>query len=169
MRRLSKQPAELDLYRAPVHRDTVDLLKQQADLLVGVDKTLLMMYIQAGCSFHQLGRLTGMNRSSVGRRIRRIIRRLSDPTYALCLENRSRFSDPEMAVLRDHLVRGWSLARICRDHKLCYYRARVIVEKARAIARCPEGSLEECVLRRARGGEHARSHGTETAKRREDR
>ena len=76
-----------------------------------------------------------MNRSSVGRRIRRIIRRLSDPTYLLCLESRSGFSDLEMAVIRDHFIRGLSLRRIARDHKLCYYRARVIVEKARAFAR----------------------------------
>lgn len=141
MRRLSKQPAELDLYRAPVHRDTVDLLKRQADLLTGVDRTLLTLYIEAGCSFHQLARLTGMNRSSVGRRIRGIIRRLSDPTYTLCLESRSRFSDLEMAIIRDRLIRGLSLARICRDHKLCYYRARVIVEKARKIAQEVKASL----------------------------
>ncbi len=135
MRRLSKQPAESDLHRAPVHRGTVDLLKQQADLLTGVDRTLLTTYMQAGCSFHQLGRLTGMNRSSVGRRIRRILRRLSDRTYILCQESRSGFSDLEMAVIRDHFIRGVSLRRIAKDHQLCYYRARVIVERARAVAR----------------------------------
>jgi transposase-like protein len=145
MRRLIKQPAELDLYRAPVHRDTVDLLTRQADLLTGVDRTLLMTYIQAGCSFHQLGRLTGTNRSSVGRRIRRIIRRLSDPTYTLCLECRSRFSDLEMAVIRDHLIRGHPLTQVCRDHKLCYYRARVTIEKARRVAQ----EIKESAAQRA--------------------
>lgn len=139
MRRLSKQPAELDLGRAPGHRDTVDLLKQQADLLTGVDRTLLMMYIQAGCSFHQLARLTGRNRSSVGRRIRRIIQRLSDRTFILCQERRDDFSDLEMAVIRDHFIRGLSLQRICGNHNLCYYRVRVIVEKARKIACREEG------------------------------
>jgi len=154
MRRLSKQPTELDLYRAPVHRDTVDLLTRQADLLTGVDRTLLTTYIQAGCSFHQLGRLTGMNRSSVGRRIRKIIRRLSDPTYTLCLENRSGFSDLEMAVIRDHLIRGLSLTRICRDHKLCYYRARVIVEKARKTAwEAKASSAQHAASRRPPEGE----------------
>ncbi len=143
MRRLSKQSVELDLYRAPVYRDSADLLKRQADLLTGVDRTLLMMYIQAGCSFHQLGRLTGMNRSSVGRRIRKIIRRLSDHTYLVCLENRSKFSDLEMAVLRDHLVRGQSLAKIAREHAVCYYRARMIVQKAREIVRWPDGAPTE--------------------------
>lgn len=143
MRRISKQPVELDLYRAPVYRDGADLLKRQAELLTGVDRTLLTMYIQAGCSFHQLGRLTGMNRSSVARRIRKIIRRLSDHTYLVCLENRSRFTDLELAVLRDHLVRGQSLAQIAREHAVCYYRARMILRKARAVARSPDGSEED--------------------------
>lgn len=134
MRRLSKQPAELDLIRAPQHRDGAEILKQQADLLTGVDRTLLVMYIQAGCSFYQLGRVTGMNRSSVGRRIRRIIRRLSDRTYLSCMESRDRFSDREMDVLRDHFIRGLSLARISRDSGLRYYRVRAIVEKARDVS-----------------------------------
>ena len=138
MRRLSTQLAELDLYEARILRDEADRLRPLADLLVGDDKTLLMTYIQAGCSFHQLARLTGMNRSSVGRRIRRMIRRLSDPTYSLCLDDRWGFSDLERAVIRDHFVRGLSLKRICQDHQMCYYRARVIVEKARQVARSQE-------------------------------
>jgi len=135
MRRLSKQPAELDLYQARILRDTADQLKPLVDLLIGDDKTLLLMYIQAGCSFQQLARLAGVNRSSVGRRIRRIVQRLSDPTYTLCLDSRWRFTDLEKAVIRDHFVRGLSLKRICRDHDLCYYRARAIVERARHVAR----------------------------------
>jgi hypothetical protein len=138
MRRLSTQLAELDLYEIRALRDTADQLRPLADLLVGDDRTLLMMYIQAGCSFHQLARLSGMNRSSVGRRIRRMIRRLSDPTYTLCLDDRWGFSDLERAVIRDHFIRGLSLKRICREHNLCYYRARVIVEKARQVARSQE-------------------------------
>jgi predicted DNA-binding protein YlxM (UPF0122 family) len=134
MRRLSKQPAEWDLHRAPVQRDGVDLLKRQADLLTGVDRTLLTLYIQAGCSFCQLGRLTGMNRSSISRRVRRILRRLSDRTYLACLEGHDRFSDREMDILRDHLIRGLSLAKIARESGLCYYRVRAIVEKARDIS-----------------------------------
>jgi predicted DNA-binding protein YlxM (UPF0122 family) len=115
-------------------------LKRQADLLTGLDRTLLMMYIQAGCSFQQLARLTGRNRSSVGRRIRKIIRRLSDRTYLRCQEKSEDFTDVEMAVIRDHFIHGLSLQRICGNHNLCYYRARVIIEKARRIARREEGS-----------------------------
>lgn len=134
MRRLNTSPAERDLHRAPVQRDGVDLLRRQADWLIGVDRTLLALYIQAGCSFQQLGRLTGMNRSSISRRIRKILRRLSDRTYLACLASRDRFSDQEMDVLRDHLIRGLSLARIARDSGLRYYRVRAIVDKARDLS-----------------------------------
>lgn len=138
MRRLRTQLAELDLYQARVLRDAADRLRPLADRLVGDDRTLLLMYIQAGCSFQQLARLAGKNRSSVGRRIRRIIRRLSDPTYTLCLDDRWGFNDLERAVIRDHFVRGLSFRRICKDHDLCLYRIRVIVEKARQVARSQE-------------------------------
>jgi len=122
------------LYQARSLRDAADRLKPLTDLLVGDDKTLLLMYLRAGCSYQQLARLTGMNRSSVGRRIRRTIRRLSDPTCVLCLEGDWGFSDLEMAVIRDHFIHGVSIRRICKDHNLCYYRARTIVEKARQVA-----------------------------------
>jgi len=135
MRRLGAQPAELDLYQARILRDTADRLKPLADLLVGDDKTLLLMYIQAGCSFHQLARLVGKNRSSVGRRIRRIIRRLSDPTYTLSLDDRWGFTDLERTIIRDHFIRGVSLRQIGTDHGLCGYRVRMIVERARQAVR----------------------------------
>ncbi len=139
MRRLRTQLAELDLYEARTLRDAADRLRPLADLLVGDDRTLLRMYIQAGCSFQQLARLAGRNRSSVGRRIRRIIRRLSDPTYTLCLDDCWGFSDLERTIIRDHFIRGLSLTQIGRDYGLCYYRVRVIVEKARQVARSQEG------------------------------
>jgi hypothetical protein len=138
MRRLSKQPMELARCRAPRRRDDVDLVRQQADLLAGEDRDLMMAYIRAGCSFHQLARLTGLNRSSVGRRIRRILRRLADPTYRHCRYHIPALSDLELDVIRDYFVRGLPLTRIAGDHGLCYYRARVIVENARSIARSQE-------------------------------
>jgi len=134
MRRLNTSPAEGNRHRAVARRDDTDLLRRHADWLTGVDRTLLTLYLQAGCSFQQLGRLTGMNRSSVCRRIRKILRRLSDRTYLTCLASRDRFSDQEIEVLRDHLIRGLSLARIARDSGLRYYRVRAILDKAKDLS-----------------------------------
>jgi hypothetical protein len=129
------EPAEVEVDRIPARRDVVEVLHARLDLLSGQDRALLTMYLEAGSSFHQLARLAGMNRSTVCRRIHRMIRRLCDKTYPLCLGHRLVFSGAELAVIRDHFVRGLSLKRICRDHNLCYYRARAIVEKARKFAR----------------------------------
>jgi DNA-directed RNA polymerase specialized sigma24 family protein len=125
----------LDIERIPAKRDVVEVLRARLDLLGGEDRVLLKMYLDAGSSFDEIAKLTGMNRSSVCRRIHRMIYRLYDETYVRCEADRASFSAPELAVVRDHLVRGLSLKQICRDHNLCYYRARTIVQKARRFAR----------------------------------
>ena len=131
---LDGQFEDLDVCRIPARRDTMELLRTRVDLLRGDDKALLKMYLEAGSSFYQLGKLAGMNRSTVCRRIHRMIRRLSDETYPVCQANPDSFSERELAVIRDHFVRGLSVRRICREHKLAYYRVRVIVDKARRFA-----------------------------------
>ena len=132
---LGGQFEELDVCRIPARRDTVDLLRARLDLLKGEDRALLKMYLDAGSSFYQLAKLAGMNRSTVCRRIHRMIRRLSDETYAACQRNPNMFDEQELTIIRDHFVRGLSMKRIGRDHKVGYYRARIIVEKARQCAR----------------------------------
>jgi hypothetical protein len=135
---LEGQFEELDVCRIPARRDIVELLRARLDFLKGEDRALLKMYLDAGSSFYQLAKLAGMNRSTVSRRIHRMIRRLSDETYPVCQANPQTFDEQELAIIRDHFARGLSLNRICRDHKLGSYRARRTVEKARQFARQAE-------------------------------
>jgi hypothetical protein len=135
---LEGQFEELDVCRIPARRDTVELLRARLDLLKGEDRALLKMYLDAGSSFYQLARLAGMNRSTVCRRIHRMIRRLSDETYPVCQANPHVFDEQELTIIRDHFVRGLSVKRICRDHQIGLYRVRVTVEKARRFARAKE-------------------------------
>jgi hypothetical protein len=128
-------PVEVDIDRIPARRDVVEVLRARLDLLGSGDRVMLKMYLDASSSFEEIARLAGMNRSSVCRRIRRMILRLCDETYVRCEADRELFGEPELAVIRDHFVRGLSLKRICRDRNLGYYRARMIVEKARRFAR----------------------------------
>jgi len=129
------EPGEWDIERIPARRDVAEALRARLELLGTEDRVLLKTYLEAGSSFDEIARLAGMNRSTVCRRIHRLIRRLYDETYVRCEGNRALFSEPELAVICDHFVRGFSLKRICRDHNLSYYRARAIVEKARRFAR----------------------------------
>jgi hypothetical protein len=131
------EPAELDIDRLPARRDVVEVLRARLDLLEAEDKLLLKIYLEAGSSFDEIAKLAGTNRSTVCRRIHRMVRRLYDETYGRC--QAGPFSEAELAVIRDHFVRGLSLTRICRDHKLCYYRVRTIVERARAFLRTEDG------------------------------
>ena len=129
------EPVEGDIERLPARRDVVEVLRERLDLLDTEERVLLRTYLEAGSSFDALARLTGMNRSTVCRRIHRLVRRLYDETYVRCEADRAWFSTSELAVIRDYFVRGFSLKRICRDHDLGYYRARAIIEKARHFVR----------------------------------
>jgi hypothetical protein len=132
------EPTARDRDRTAARRDRVEVLRTRLELLGDADRALLQLYLEAGPSFHLLARLAGRNRSTVCRRIHRIIRRLCDDTYPLCRGHPLMFRPTELAVIRDHFVRGRSLRRICRDHRLGYYRARVIVAKARQFTRLKE-------------------------------
>jgi hypothetical protein len=112
-------------------RETVELLDRRAHLLDRQDRTLLQMHLEAGCSFHEIARWTGLSPSTVCRRIHRMIHRLADPTYQICLGSPRRFSPQELNMIRDHFVRGLSLACVRRRHRLGYRRLRRIIAKAR--------------------------------------
>jgi len=131
---LKGQVEDLEVARLTARRAAMELLRTRADLLRGEDRALVKMYLEAGSSFSQLARLAGKNRSSVCRRIHRLLGRLADGTYPACRRHPHLFDERELAIVRDHFVRGISLARLCRDHQICYYRARRIVEKARRVA-----------------------------------
>ncbi len=118
-------------------RARVDLLDLRANLLTIQDRTLLQMHLEAGRNFHEIARLTGLSPSTVCRRIHRMIHRLSDETYTVCLQNQRHFSHMELEVIRDHFVRGLSLACLRRRHGLGHRRIRRIIAKARQTARAP--------------------------------
>jgi hypothetical protein len=115
-------------------RAAVERLRTNWDLLDPQERLLLKLHLEAGGSLAEIARVMGRHPSTVCRRIRRTIRRLCDETYDRCAADGASFGAVELAVVRDHFVRGLSLARICRDHHLCYYRVHAIVQKARRYA-----------------------------------
>lgn len=106
----------------------------RAGLLTGVDRALLETYLDSGRSVRQIARLTGANPSTVARQLRRIVDRLTDETFFHCLRHRRRFDAGELAILRDHLVRGRSVAQICQSRNINAYRVRSAIRKARRLA-----------------------------------
>jgi hypothetical protein len=115
-------------------RDVIEVLRMRAHLLSGEDRALLEAHLEQGSSFRQIGRLMGLDRRTVGRRVRKIVQRLTDETYELCFGNHEDFNGRELTVIRDHFIGGLSERRISRHRDVPRYRVRAILQKARRYA-----------------------------------
>jgi len=113
-------------------RDFTETLTQRMALLTGEDRVLIGLYLEDGHSFGQIARLLGANPTTIARRVRRIVRQLADETYPLCLAHKAEFSRLELAIIRDHFVRGRTLGHISHRRGVTYYRVRTTILKARA-------------------------------------
>lgn len=120
--------------RRTARRDVIELLRRRAGLLAADDRALLETALDSGRSVRQIARLTKANPSTIARQLRRIAARLTDETFFCCLRHRGRFRCGELAILRDHFVRGRSVAQISRNRNLSAYRVRCTIRKARRLA-----------------------------------
>jgi transposase-like protein len=134
MRQVHGQEAGLAERRVNDKRDMADLLRGRARLLCGSDRALAQMYFDQGSSFRQIARLAGVTPATVGRRIRRIVRRLADETYPLCLAGHDDFTGRELVLIKDYFVRGLTMTRISREQGVPYHRVRGTIRKARKYA-----------------------------------
>jgi DNA-directed RNA polymerase specialized sigma24 family protein len=114
-------------------RDVMEVLRGRASLLAGEERALLTMYLESGSSVCQIARLTGLRRSTVSRRIRKVIARLCDETYLVCVRQRGRFTERELTLIKDHFVRGLSARRIACSRRVSLYRVRLTLHKARQL------------------------------------
>jgi hypothetical protein len=117
----SKEQARIDL---------ASLVRLRANLLAPDEKALLEAYLKGGSSLRQLARLTAMKPSSAWRRVRRIIKRLHASAGLLCLEGPCGLSMEELAIVKDHVVRGFSIRDISRTRKRSYYHIRSTIRRA---------------------------------------
>jgi hypothetical protein len=123
--------------------DLAELVRLRANLLAYDERTLLEAYLKGGNSLRQIARLAGMKPSTAWRRVRRIIKRLVASADLFCLEGPCGLSVDELAIVKDHLVRGYSIWDISRTRKLTYYRTRNIIVMARALARAHRARTEK--------------------------
>ena len=119
-------------------RGRVELLQSRVELLSGMDKVIMTMYLVNGNSFRQIAQLMGVNESNVSRRICRLIKRISDGGYITCLRNRERFSQSELDIAREYFLLGWSMKRIARERAMTYYRVRGMRHRIKGVLRVVE-------------------------------
>jgi len=115
------------------YRSRIDLLRSRISLLAGKDKLLMTMYLENGNSFRQMARLAGTNESNIARRIHKVMKRLMDGEYIICLRNSDQFTRAEMAVARDYFLRGMSIKKIAEKQRLSYYRIRETLKNIRRL------------------------------------
>jgi len=114
------------------------VLVSRIELLGGMDKVIMTMYLVNGNTFRQIAQLMGVNESNVSRRIRRLIKRISDGGYITCLRNRERFSREELDIAREYFLLGWSMKRIARERGMTFYGARKMVKRIEAVVKVIE-------------------------------
>jgi len=113
------------------YQDQIDLLRNRVKLLTGKDKLLVTMYIDNGNSFRQMAQLVGVNEGTIARRIHKLVKRLIDNEYALCLQNRDRFNAGQMSIAKDHFLTGLSLRKIAIRRRVSCYKIRQSIREMR--------------------------------------
>jgi len=112
---------------------STDLLRSRINLLSGKDKLLMTMYLEKGNSFRQMARLAGVTEECIARRIHRLIKRLIDSEYIICLRNRKEFNDIEMYIAKEYFLLGLSMRKIAENRQMTYYQVRKIIKKIQQI------------------------------------
>jgi len=129
MKRIDSIIAQDDLKLKTAHRDEVELLRSRLYWLNGDDRLLMSMYLEAGSSYRQLARLTGLADTQIARKIRNLAQRLTDQRYVTCLRNRQRFTNDELAIAKNYFTRGLPIHKIAQQRNLTYYQVRQMLKK----------------------------------------
>ncbi len=119
-------------FAATVYADRVDILRARARLLKGRDRAIMTMYLDKGNSIVQIARVAGVTEAVMSRRVRRLIARLIDGEFVLCLRHRDVFDPIELGIAKDFFLVGLSLSAVSESRGISVYRIRRIVAKIRA-------------------------------------
>jgi transposase-like protein len=111
------------------YRGRIELLRSRMNLLKGKDKLLMTMYLENSNSFRQMSRLAGIDETSISRKISRIIKRLTEGRYIICLRNRNKFTAKELAIAKEYFMLGLSVKQIAARRRWTYYRAYKTVKE----------------------------------------
>lgn len=108
-------------------RNSIEVIRNRAELLDEPDKTLLITYLDNENSFRQIAKLIGVNEATVSRRIKKIIRRLENNTVKLTHKNIQTLDDSQRKIARDYFIKGISRRKISKKYHLPYYKVRKII------------------------------------------
>ena len=103
------------------HRERIERILSRAELLDEPERALIKMYLENNNSFRQISLLTGLNQSTVSRRIKRILSRLDDSGIETAIHSRKILTKKQKKVASEFFVRGLTAKEISRKYKMTYY------------------------------------------------
>jgi hypothetical protein len=107
--------------------DAADALESRLEFLEGKEKILMEMRLRQGATFGQIAALTGMHQSSVARQVHKLRGRLLKGAFVVCLRNRYRLSDEQLAIARDRYLTRLPIPLIAKKHKCTLYHVRTVL------------------------------------------
>lgn len=115
-----------------VYADRIDVIRSRARLLVGRDRAIMIMYLERGNSIAQIARVAGVTEAVISRRVRRLMGRLIDNDFIVCLRHKKLFNRMELNVAKDFYLVGLSQSTIAVERDISVYRVRKVLAKIRA-------------------------------------
>jgi len=106
-----------------------DTMLRRVNLLTGHERAMMTLYFEKGTSFRQIAKLAGVDERTVSRRIHAISSRLMDGRYGRCLRNREMFTNHELAIAKEHFVRGKSIRALTKEKRTTYHKMRATVNR----------------------------------------
>ena len=111
-------------FRSKKLRDQADEILRRAELLTPQDREFLRLVLDRGVPTSQLARQAGLHRSTLRRRLHKLVRRLTDEQNLALLRAHDilRPTDRKLVVLS--FLRGLSTRDAARETGIPYHRAR---------------------------------------------
>jgi predicted DNA-binding protein YlxM (UPF0122 family) len=113
--------------------DKIDVLHTRVEMLAGVDRVLMEMYLNHNASLSQMAVLAGVNETSMIRHIRKLVRRLLDDSYTTCLRSRDRLTDIQLEMAKEYFVGNLSMREIAEKHNTTFYIVRKTIKQIQRI------------------------------------
>ncbi len=128
--------------RLTENREVAEMLCNRASVLIDTDRTIMQMYFERGASMCSIAELMGVSTSSIARRIKAIVRRLTGDTYRRYVRNEHRLSPDDLEIARDHFIRGLSMRAIARKRQCSFYSIRQSVQRIKHTTKDPPDRSE---------------------------
>ncbi len=100
----------------------IEKLRLRLDLLEGMDRTLLELYLDHHASYYRLAELTGLSERYVARKLQGLLRRLQSEEYISILRHQSLFDSKTREIAYDRYLLGMSVRSIAKKRNLSRYR-----------------------------------------------